>query len=262
MHHSARGKSSNFRLFALSLALLAACRPAADQGSRNQATPAPPAPKTVSLPVPESVLNREALLIAAVRAASAAATGTDDSAIQDELRGRRFEFRWRFACAGSAADAPMRAEYRERDETLRVTVEPTLAPDSPLLTPWVPSNFEAASGFVVDQPWLLTPACTAPSAAGEASVAIVELFPAEGSRASRPPESYRITKRIEGGKMPEGGLDFVLSGRMEALPDGKLIGCPPGNAGARPQCLVSVKVDRAAVENPADGEVLAEWGAR
>ena len=155
----------------------------------------------------------------------------------------------------------MRAEYRERDKTLRVTVEPTLAADSPLLKPWLPSNFEAASGFVVDQPWLLTPACAAPSSGG-GSVAIVELFHADGSRASRPPESYRITRRIEGGKVPEGGLDFVLSGRMEALPDGKVISCLAGQEGGRPQCLISVKVDRAAVENPADGATLDEWGTR
>lgn len=260
MHHSARGKSSNFRLFALSLALVAACRPAADKPNDNEVAP-PPAPKPVALPVPEPALDREALLLAAIRAASAAAARTDDRALQDELRGRRFAFRWRFACPGSAEDAPMRAEFREGDGTLRVTVEPTLAADSLLLKPWVPSNFEAASGFVVDQPWLLTPACAGPST-GDGSVAIVELFPAEGSRASRPPESYRITKRIEDGAVPEAGLDFVLSGRMEALPDGKVISCSAGAPGARPQCLISVKVDRAAVEDPAAGETLAEWGAR
>ena len=260
MHHSGRGKSSNFRLFALSLALLAACRPAPEQPNSNQSAP-PPAPKPVELPVPEPALDREALLIAAIRAASAAATGADERALQDELRGRRFAFRWRFACPGSAEDAPMRAEYRERDKTLRVTVEPTLAPNSPLLEPWVPSDFEAASGFVIDQPWLLTAACAAPSA-GEGSVAIVELFHADGSRASRPPESYRITRRIEGGKVPEDGLDFVLSGRMEALPDGKVISCLAGEQSGRPHCLISVKVDRAAVENPADGATLDEWGTR
>ena len=260
MHHSARGKSSNFRLIALSLALLAACRPAPEQPTTNETAPTP-RPKPVELPVPEAVLDREALLIAAIRAASAAAAGTDDRKIQDELRDRRFVFRWRFGCPGSDEDAPMRAEYRERDETLRVTVEPTLAPDSPLLEPWVPSNFEEASGFMVDDPWLLTSACAAPSA-GSGSVAIVELFHAEGSRASRPPEAYRITRRIEGGKVPEGGLEFVRSGRMEALPDGKVISCQAGEQGGRPQCLISVKVDRAAVENPADGETLAEWGPR
>ena len=261
MHHSARGKSSFFGLIALSLALLAACRPAADNQNATQAAPPKPDPKPVELPAPEPALDREMLLIAAIRAASAAVAATDDRDLQAGLRGRRFEFRWRFACPDSAKDAPMRAEYRERDETLRVTVQPTLAADSPLLKPWLPSNFEAASGFVVDQPWLLTPACATPSR-DEALVAVVELFHAEGSRASRPPESYRLTKRIEGGKMPEGGLDFVLSGRMEALPDGKVINCVAPEPGIRPQCLISVKVDRAAVEDPAGGETLAEWGTR
>ena len=260
MHHSARRKSSNFGMFALAVVLLAACRPAPEQPSANQNAPQGQ-PNRVEIPVPEAALDREALLIAAVRAASAAATGADDRDFQAELRGRRFTFRWRFACPESAKDAPMRAEYRQRDETLRVTVEPTLKPDSPLLTPWVPSNFEAASGFVVDQPWLLTPTCAAPSS-GEGAVAIVELFHEEGSRASRPPEAYRITRRIEGGKLPEGGLEFVLSGRMEALPDGKVISCSPSESGGRPRCLISVKFDRAAVEDPAAGETLAEWGAR
>lgn len=260
MHRSARGKSSHFRLFALSLVLLAGCRPSPEQPQTNQSAPSPQ-PKPVELPVPEAALDREAILLAAIRAASAAATRADDRALQDELLGRRFAFRWRFACPGSAADAPMRAEYRERDQTLRVTVEPTLTQDSPMLKPWVPSNFEAASGFLVERPWLLTPACGG-AAVREASFAIVELFHAEGSRVGRPPESYRITKRIEGGKVPEEGLEFVLSGRMEALPDGKVISCLAAEQGGRPHCLVSVKVDRAAVEDPVSGETLAEWGPR
>ena len=261
MHHSARGKSSFFGLIALSLALLAACRPAADDQNTTQAAPPKPAPKPVEIPVPEPPLDREALLIAALRAATAVATGGDDQELQAGLRGRRFEFRWRFACQDNVIGGPMRAEFREKDETLRVTVEPTLAEDSPLLEQWLAQGFETASGFNVDQPWLLTPACAAPSTGG-AAVAIAELFSAEGSRASRPPKSYRITKRVENGALPAGGLDFVLSGRMEPLPDGKVIHCLPGEPGARPQCLISVKVDRAAVENPADRQTLAEWGAR
>lgn len=261
MHHSARGKSSFLAAVALSLALVTACRPAADQGNAQQQVPARPPPTPAELPVPEPALDREALLISAMRAASAAATGADDQSLQAELRGRRFEFRWRFACPDAAKDAPMRAEFRPRDETLRVTVEPTLAADSPLLKPLLSQGFEAASGFVVDHSWLLSPACAA-SADPDRSLAIVELFQAEGSRATRPPDAYRLTKRIAGGGVPEGGLDFVLSGRMEPLPDGKAIRCLAGEAGARPQCLISVKVDRAAVEDPATSETLAEWGAQ
>ena len=261
MHHSAGRKSSFFAAFALSLALLAACRPAPRDDSANEAATAPPAPKPVEIPVPQPSLDREALLIAALRAASATALGADDSALQADLRGRQFEFRWRFACPGSAKDAPMRAEYRARDKTLRVTVEPTLDSDSPLLKPLLTQGFEAASGFVVDQPWLLDAAC-APAAEADGSLAIVELFHADGSRAARPPEAYRLTERIEGAGVPEGGLDFVLSGRMEPLPDGKAISCLPSEEGGRPQCLISVKVDRAAVEDPAAKDTLAEWGAR
>jgi hypothetical protein len=261
MHHSARGKSSLLAAFAFSLVLVAACRPAAEPGNEQQEALPRPTPKPVELPVPEPALDREALLIAALRAASAAATGVDDRDLQAGLRGRRFEFRWRFACPDAAKDAPMRAEYRARDETLRVTVEPTLDADSALLKPLLSQGYEAASGFIVDHPWLLTSACTPPSTP-DGSLAIVELFHAEGSRAARPPEAYRLTERIEGGGVPEGGLDFVLSGRMEPLPDGKAISCLPGETGARPQCLISVKVDRAAVEDPATRETLAEWGAR
>jgi hypothetical protein len=261
MHHSARGKSSFFGLFALIIALVAACRPQPQDPNAGNAAAPQPVPKPVELPVPEPALDREALLIAAIRAASATATGADDQDLQAELRGRRFEFRWRFACPDSAEDAPMRAQYRAKDETLRVTVEPTLAADSPLIEPWLSQGFEAASGFIVDQPWLLAPACAAPSR-DSGAVAIAELFPAEGSRASRPPETYRVTKRVEGGGVPAGGLDFVLSGRMEALPEGKVINCLPGAAAMRPQCLISVKVDRAAIEDPSTRETLAEWGAR
>ena len=260
MHHSGRGKSSTFATFALSLALLAACRPAPERQDTNQAAP-PPAAKPAAIPVPQRALDREALLVAAMRAASAAATGIDDRGLQDELRGRRFEFRWRFACDDNVLGGSMRADLGKDEETLRVTVEPTLAADSPLVAPWLEQGFEAASGFIVDQPWLLTPACAAP-AAGEGTLAIAELFTAEGSRASRPPQKFEITRKIDGGALPEGGFDFVLSGRMEPLPDGKVIHCLAADPGTRPQCLISVKVDRAAVENPADGQVLGDWGGR
>src|SRR5688572_25835410 len=57
------------------------------------------------LPVPDPSLDREFLLLALHRTASATAIGEDDGRIQHELDGKRFQLRLRFGCPGEVAGA-------------------------------------------------------------------------------------------------------------------------------------------------------------
>ena len=262
MHHSARTKSSLITGIALSLVVPAACRPAEQQNAANAVAAPANAVETAEpvLPVPEPPIDREALLIAALKAAIAAATGSDDREEQAVLHGKRFVFRTRFGCAGAPGSDAMRAEYREGDQTLRFEVTPSLAPDVPLAKAFIDQGYEAAIGFVIEQPWLLTPSCAAAApedAAAGSRLAIAQLFTADDARTNRPPEAYKATERLEAEQPPAEGFDFVLSGRMEPLSDGRAIRCIP--AAGKPACLISVTIDRAAIHEARSGDLIAEW---
>lgn len=228
----------------------------------NAAAPAPVESKpAVPIPLPRPKLNREQLIFAVLRAASATALGQADAEPQQGLKGREFEIRLRFGCPDLPADPSRGWSYDQTTEVLRAHISADLSaagiPSSDLLL----KGYEGVAGFTVDRPMLLSAGCPAPEFrpmrwSGPA-IAIAQLFTSRDSRVQRPERSYQITKSVEPNAQPSAGLDLVLSGRLAELPDGRAIHCAA--AEGPPVCIVSAKFDRVAIENPMDGTTFGEW---
>jgi hypothetical protein len=264
---------------------IAACGPAESQGNiaeaGDQSAPVVPAVRR-----PES-LDREAILRAVAQAASAHAAGADNSAAQRTLDGRQFEFRIRFGCRGPSATLSEQWLGWAMDAqkgTLRVRARPTLAAEDPLVQSLGGRSFEAVEGFWIPRPWLLQASC--PAAAAEATAApadevaeqaakvdeplpswprigIAQFFsetdPRTGRRSMRP---YEAVKTLEAGQSAGSqGFDLVLSGRLKALPDKRVIACVSKGAQSPPDCIVSAQFDRVRIEAPGAGDVIAEWSS-
>ena len=183
--------------------------------------------------------------------------------------------------------------------TLRVRAKPTLGADDPLVRELGGDDFEAVEGFWIPRPWLLEPACPvmaavlppgqtkggetasggqkagpkAPNARSEEEKAadpvpnwprigiahfFTETEPRTARRSMRP---YEAVKTIDP-KQPLGsqGFNLVLSGRLQALPDGRVIACVAKSPDNAPECVVSAQFDRVRIERPDSGEIIAEWG--
>jgi hypothetical protein len=56
------------------------------------------------------------------------------------------------------------------------------------------------------------------------------------------------------------GFTLVLSGRLKALPDRRVILCSARGPDSPPECVVSAEFDRVWIEHPATKEVVAQWG--
>jgi hypothetical protein len=215
----------------------------------------------VQLPLPEPKLDREKLILAALRSLSGAALGGNDSDAQQALKGRQFELRLRFGCPGLPA-APSRSwSYDAKGHVLRARVDADLTaarvPASDLLL----KGYEGIAGFTIDHPLLLSAGCPNPqfatAGAGGPVIAVAQLFTAEDSRVQRPEHSYEITKEVGDSGKPTQGLDLVIAGRLAALSDGRVIHCAAGDG--PPMCIVAASIDGVRMENPADGTVLGEW---
>lgn len=209
-------------------------------------------------------LDRERLLLATVRAASAAAAGVPDQERQDELAGERFIFRFRFGCNGPSDEGARRWSYDKERGTLRAHFEPSPEQaDSGDDQQEEPSS----ASFAVERPWFLRPACPARAAAmkqepTDGKVLLVQRFTEEESRATRLPETFRVTKRVNPESAPSEGLDFVLSGKLEPDPDGRVISCSASPTGGRPDCTISVSIESARLQDPVTGDEFATWGDR
>ena len=56
------------------------------------------------------------------------------------------------------------------------------------------------------------------------------------------------------------GFLLRLKGRIEAIPGGGIIQCAqPAGIDQRPLCVIGVRMDELAIENPAGGHVVASW---
>lgn len=148
------------------LALLAACQPEPqDSGNtRNAETPKLNLP---AVPRPQPPLDRAGLFAAVAQAASAEASGADDTEAQRALDGRQFALRIRFGCKGPSSE--LREEwlgwsFDRESRTLRVRARPTLSAEENLVLELGGDQFEAVEGFWIPRPWLLTPACPATAA--------------------------------------------------------------------------------------------------
>jgi hypothetical protein len=244
------------------------------------------------IPVPEPPMNREQLLIATLRAASDFAAGVDDSKLQNSLAGKKFEFRIRFGCDGPAKDSgdPYGWTFNEKTSALKVRATPALSPKDPAVKAVAGQAFETVEGFWLRRPWLLAPVCPqkaeaatpateqepeaktqsakadapaepAPSGPSQ-SVGIAQFFTDTGPRTMRRSgRPYEATEKLATGQPPAGGFDLVLSGKLVALPNGRVIACTRTEAGERPACLISVEFGKVAIERADTHEQLAQWGS-
>ena len=269
-------------------AMIAACRPsgdgnevAPDIGAQNDSQaqlPPPVAPK---------ILNREELLLAVGRSASALALGRDESDAQRTLDGQQYEFRIRFGCG--SGEAPERNAYSvafdEAKRTLRLGATPGINATDPLIAAVAIGEIEAVEGFWVEQPWLLDVGCprvpkpAVPAEAAEmeeeepaeaqpapppasSRIGIAQFFgPDESRTLRRNSRAYQVTKTLPKDVSPSAsGYDLVLSGRLRKLADGRVIACSIVSSTARPSCVVSVSFDRVSIRRGDNDELLAEWG--
>lgn len=277
--------------------MLVACDgpPANEQETENGVVKVDlPAPKFAPAPI-----DRSALLLAVIRAASASAAGQDDSAAQRELDGKAFELRIRFGCGGptdSASDEAFGWSYDEGSRRLQLRASPDIARDDPFVQQASANQSESVEGFWIPRPWLLDPTCPAtpappPSPDGSDTdaaasdpppaetaaedeeedripspswprVGIAQFFTAADSRAlQRSDRPYRISRTIELAEADRAqGFTFILSGRLVARPGGRVITCVAADPQSPPDCLISARFDRVWIEQPATGTLIAEWG--
>jgi hypothetical protein len=266
------------------LAFLGACQQ--PQAEDNVQQPAAEPPEQLpSVPRLDS-LDRGAILAAVAQAASAHAAGADDGGTQRALDGRQFELRIRFGCKGPSTalrEQWLGWSFDEESRTLRVRARPTLAGEDPLVQELGGSGFEAVEGFWIPRPWLLQPICPATSALQAAPlddaaqqearvdeplprtprIGIAQFFsetdPRTGRRSMRP---YEAVKTLgPGTPLASQGFDLVLSGRLKALPDKRVIACAAKGAQSPPDCIISADFDRVRIEAPGAQEVIAEWSS-
>lgn len=275
-----------FRLVAAACAtLLAACQ-AQDEPVPEAAASSPALP---ALPVAEAQMDRRELLLAVIEAGSAAAAGVSDAQAQRELDGKRFELRLRFGCPNGSAreDAGRRATFDEGNRLVQLEAASEISMTTPPVEYLNDGSFEAAEGFWISHPWILEPACpaapadAAPSAApaglpvGTSPIAapspsapvgpgrqvgIVQLFTVSDARTHRrDSRAYRVTERLTESVHPSrSGYDVVIEGRLQPLPDGRVIACR-ANAGRSPTCLISARFEQVSIERADTGALLAEW---
>ncbi len=233
-------------------------------------------------PVVEAPLDRERLLLAAIRAASAFAAGSNDSKAQRDLDGKRFELRMRFGC-GDGDDAARGWRFDEAKRTLRLRVTPDISQEDPVAAKVAGERYETVEGLWLRRPWLLIASCPAipepapAEATGQqapepepqvaqpmvraARVGVAQFSSPTDSRTTRRKQRpYESTKILDEGQEPSRqGYDFVLSGRLRALQDRRVISCVSDRADAPPDCIISVHVDRSWIERADNRELVAEW---
>lgn len=270
----------------LGATMIAACQP--------EQPPAPnaddPANETAlqqrPLPIIEPPFGRARLLLTVARVASSHAQGLDDSDFQLALNGKRFEVRLRFGCDGQG---PVREGYGYSIDpdgrTLRLRVVPTLSLRDATVRSVAGDDVEAAEGFWLSRPWLLDAVCPAGKAAAELAdnrdaqvtpefseqsstpivpvqrIGLVHFFtPADSRTRQRMDRPFEAVRKLEAGeKVGRNGFNLVLSGRLRARSDGRVILCEGSGRDRPPDCVVSTDVDRVWIEQPEDNAVLAEW---
>lgn len=248
------------------------------------------------LPIVEPPFNRARLLLAVARAASAHSAGMTDVGVQRPLDGKQFELRLRFGCDGPGPGTSAHGWSLDPDgRTLRLRAVPSLSLDDEVARSVAGDQVEAVEGFWLPRPWLLDAACpsdqpiaapaTSPgdreaakedlaiaspkdpakasprSVPAQQRIGIAQFFTAEdartGRRMNRPFEAVR--QLDEGERVGPGGFDLVLSGRLRARADGRVILCAGSGLDRPPDCIVSAEVDRVWIERPEDRAVMAEW---
>jgi hypothetical protein len=276
--------------------LACACQPEpqneiVQNDTANESSPLP------RLPLVEPPLDRGALLLAAAKAASAAALGQDDATDQRHLDGRRFEVRIRFGCAIAAQvppsnDTPFNVQFDTEERTLRIRALPDLTLADPRVAALVRGSVEAVEGFWMRRPWLLSDGCPArppqpqkddgqepdDSSAEEAAtrtsaavsspqprqrVGVARFYsPTDSRTVRREGRAYQVTKVLDANEQPSAqGYNLVLAGRLRELAAGRVISCAILSAEGPPDCVISAEFHRVWIETPDTKDVLAEWGS-
>jgi hypothetical protein len=224
----------------------------------------------IPLPAPEPPLGREQLLLAVIHAASDFAAGADDAKAQHALAGKKFEFRIRFGCEPPPGPAGAYGwTFDASTGALKVRATPTLSSDDVPVKSVAGDAFETVEGFWIRKPWLLGATCprrdpaSQPAPEGQLqAVGIAQFFTATGPRTlRRSGRPYEATKKLETGDESKGGFDLVLTGRLVALPDGRVIACTWTSADEQPSCIISVEFGKVSIERADTHEQLAQWGA-
>lgn len=143
---------------------LAGCQPAAEDNVANQADSNEAGPNLPAVPLPQPPMDRDALLTAVARAASASAAGIDDTDAQRLLDGNQFELRIRFGCRGPAPEleqAVLGWTFDPEERILRLRAMPTISGGDAVVERIAGDRFEAVEGFWVPRPWMLDPVCPA-----------------------------------------------------------------------------------------------------
>lgn len=242
---------------------MTACRsespiPAENASSAGNVASAPVEPPRLTLP-----LERRDLLLAAIEARSAAALGADDREAQAALDNRRFQFRMRLGCEITPPDGPRPAEavYDPDRRRVNLSAAPDISLDDPFVASLAGEGLEAAEGFWVRRPWILTPSCVGADAGG--GIGLVQFFSAEQPRTERrggrPYETRASLPEGAEGPTP-GKWDLVLRGRLRTHDDGRVILCRAQAEGVMPVCLISVVFEQVSVEDAETGEELVKWG--
>ena len=244
-----------------------------DLGGRGERPPPEPVEAPANVPTVEPApvipppLGRADLLSLVATATDAYAEGRelDD---KEQRAGRRFAIRIPFGCGGPSKEKldPLGWTYEEETETLRLRATPQQWAD----VPWVEarlaeSEMESVEGFWVPRPWTSSEACprTADATPGDPSetLGIAHFFgPDSPRRGQRGDRAFETVKKLDPKALAPGtGFHLLLEGRLAALPKSGTVICHGEATYRRPTCLVSAEFDRVAIENPADGELLAEW---
>lgn len=278
----------------ISLVLAAGLSACGEQPEPAQNRAAKPPAELPAIPRPQPPIGRSALLAAVAEAASATAAGLPMPKRIASLDGKQFEFRIRFGCRGPSKDlqkAWLGWSFDPEERVLRVRAKPTISEQDPLIAEMAADQHEAVEGFWIPRPWLLQPVCPAMAAVnrtdpgeedytvgpaeGEESVqtdvdpvpaapriGIAQFYTAQDARThrrnSRP---YSAVKTIpEGTPLSSQGFDLVLSGRLRALGESRVIQCVSKSAEVPPECVISAEFLRVRIERPDSGEMVAEWG--
>lgn len=261
------------------LVLLTACE--ARIGDETKMADAPAVLPT--LQVTDAPLTRADLLLAVMRAGSAAAVGGNDAAAQRGLADKRFELRLRFGCADAAiAAAPGAAAFDPQARTVKLSFPAELNLANPAFGTLLGQDVEAIEGFWIRRPWLLEPACplavaermptatlsnglpSVPSPPAEPlelpRIGIAQIFTQSDARTHRREQrAYQATESLVVDEAPSrAGYDMVIEGRLRAFPTGHVIACAPA-ADRPPTCMISARFDSVSIERADTGELVADW---
>lgn len=280
-------------------ALLVGCRPSDATNEAAASDDDSPILNLPAIPDPGRAMDREALLAAVARAASAVFVGSDDMQQQRALDGSPFELRIRFGCGGpdrAGFDGGLGWTVDDEARTLRVRARPTISAQDSVaerIVAGLGNGIEAVEGFWIPRTWLLEPGCPAAGIAepgsptgavdevdqgADASAQVAEAddqaVPASGPRVGiaqffteaeprtrrRQARAYETVKTLGPNERPSGaGFDLVLSGRLRSLAGGRVIACVPVGSDAPPDCVASADFDRVRIERADTGDLIAQW---